>query len=378
MKKQQLDTFQAPNIFKPLYYPGFMGIFEGMLKAGESLFKDEMALDYNYLPKLMPFRETEQKKVALAIKPLLEGRNGKSLFLYGAPGIGKTAAVKHVLRDLENETDEVIPVYINCWKFNTTFQIIQEMCHWLDYKFTQNKNTDDLLKVVKNILNKKSCVLVFDEVDKLKEADFLYMVSEEITRKTIVLITNYKTWLTELDERIKSRVVPEMIEFQQYNEKETFEILKQRTSYAFVSNSWQDEAFKKIADKTSQLKDIRSGFFLMREAGLAAEERASRKIELKDVEKAIAKFDDFSFKDEEELKEDDESFMELIKNNTGMKIGDLFIKYQEKGGKLSYKSIQRKIKRLNDNGFITAKRVNEGKGSTTVIEYSVEKKLTDF
>ncbi|MEM3126647.1 MAG: AAA family ATPase [Candidatus Woesearchaeota archaeon] len=355
-----------------------MGLFEEMLKPGETLFKDEIALDYGYLPKLMPFRETEQRKVAFAIKPLLEGRNGKTLFIYGPPGIGKTAAIKHVLRDLENETDEVIPIYINCWKFNSTFQILQEMCHWVDYKFTQNKDKDELLKVVKNVLNKKSAVLVFDEVDKLNDVDFFYMIGEEIRRRTVILITNYKIWLTDLDERIRSRISPELIEFKQYNEKETYEILKQRREYAFMSNIWDEIAFKKIADKTSQLKDIRSGLFLMREAGLAAEERASKKIESRDVDLALKKFDDFSFKDEKELKEDDNAFLDLIKNNSGIKIGELFIKYQEAGGKLSYKSIQRKIKRLHDNGFITAKTINDGKGRTTIVEFSVEKKLTDF
>ena len=355
-----------------------MGIFDNMLKSGESLFKDEMALDYSYLPKLMPFREQEQKKVAFAIKPLLEERNGKNLFIFGAPGIGKTAAIKHILRDLENETDEVIPVYINCWKFNTTFQILQEMCYWLDYKFTQNKNTDELLKIVKNVLNKKSAVLIFDEVDKLNDVDFLYMISEEITRKTIILITNYKSWLIELDERVKSRISPELIEFKQYDEHETSEILKQRSNYAFVSGTWNDEAFKIITLKAAELKDIRTGLFLMREAGLSAEERASRKIEIIDVRKAVEKFDDFSYKDEEELKEDDTFFLELVRKNSGIKIGELFTKYQEAGGKLSYKSIQRKIKKLHENGFITAKRFNDGKGSTTIIEFSVEKKLTDY
>tara|TARA_Y100000031_G_C7923591_1_gene249403 strand:+ start:106 stop:396 length:291 start_codon:yes stop_codon:yes gene_type:complete len=76
-----------------------------MLHSDESLFKNELALDYSFLPKILPHREQQQRYIATIIKPLLEDRNGKNLFIYGAPGIGKTAAMKHVINELEEETD---------------------------------------------------------------------------------------------------------------------------------------------------------------------------------------------------------------------------------------------------------------------------------
>jgi cell division control protein 6 len=166
-----------------------MGLFNSMLKDNESLFKDEIALDYEYLPKILPYREKEQRQIAECIKPLLQKRNARNVFVYGAPGIGKTAATKHILRDLENETDEVIPIYINCWKKNTTYRIAYEICEFLECRFLQNKKTDELLKMARDILNKKSVVFVFDEVDKLEDFDFLYSILEDIYRKSIILIT---------------------------------------------------------------------------------------------------------------------------------------------------------------------------------------------
>ena len=38
-------------------------------------------------------------------------------------------------------------------------------------------------------------VFVFDEVDKLEDLDFLYTILEEIYKKTVLLITNYKEWI---------------------------------------------------------------------------------------------------------------------------------------------------------------------------------------
>src|SRR3989338_2379886 len=130
-----------------------MSIFNNVLKSDESLFVNEVALDYSYIPKLLPYRENQQKGIASSIKPLLVGKNGRNLFVFGAPGIGKTAAIKHVFRDLENETDECIPIYINCWQKNTTFKILLEVCDILGYKFTQNKKTEDLFKIAQSILN---------------------------------------------------------------------------------------------------------------------------------------------------------------------------------------------------------------------------------
>jgi len=165
-----------------------MSLFKDMLKADETLFRDEIALDYDFLPQLLPYRENEQFYLASCIKPLLQKRNGKNLLIHGPPGIGKTAATRFVLRDLENETDEVVPIYINCWKKNTTFKILMEVCNIINYRFTQNKRTDELMEEIKKILNKKSVVFVLDEIDKLEDLDFLYTILEEIYRKSIFLI----------------------------------------------------------------------------------------------------------------------------------------------------------------------------------------------
>jgi DNA polymerase III delta prime subunit len=93
-----------------------MALFKDILRADETLFKNEYALDYEFIPKLLPYREEQQKYIAKVIAPLLQKRDGRNLFIYGSPGIGKTAAIKWVLRDLEEETTEVHQIYINCWQ----------------------------------------------------------------------------------------------------------------------------------------------------------------------------------------------------------------------------------------------------------------------
>jgi cell division control protein 6 len=309
---------------------------------------------------------------------LLQGYNGRNLFVYGAPGIGKTTACKHVLRELENETEDIIPLYINCWKENTTYKIFYKICEELGFKFIQNQKTSDLFNMIKVKLNKKAVVFIFDEIDKLEELDFLYTILEDIYRKAIILITNYRDSYGEFDERIRSRLGPEFLCFRSYNEVEIAGILKQRRDFAFVQNCWDEEAFKEIVEKCLETKDLRIGLYLMRETGNIAEEKGHRQIGLIDVAEAIKKVEDFHIKPKEDLEEDVKIILELIKENSGKKIGEIYSTYLEMGGEISYKGFQRRITKLKEGKFITTDKVLGKDGNTTIINYSANKQLTEF
>lgn len=355
------------------------GLFKDILGSSETLFKNDLALDYSFQPKIVPYREDEQRLAAGCIKPLFQAKTGKNVFIFGQPGVGKTVACKHILQELEEETDEIIPIYINCWQRNTTYQIILEICDLMDFKFVQNKKTEELFRWIKQNLNKKSVVFVFDEADKLEDLDFLYMILEEIYRKAIILITNYKEWIADLDERINSRLMPEIIEFKPYNHDEVKGILKQRAEYAFYPNVLDNDSFELIAKKTSETQDIRIGLHLMKEAGLIAESKSSRKILPEHARQALSKLDEFSIKDQNELASDEKLIIDLVKNNSGKKIGDFFRMYQNSGGKLVYKSFQRKVEKLEKNKFIIVEKTAGGEeGNTTIIRHNSEKKLTEF
>ena len=359
-----------------------MGVFDGMLGAGESLFSNELSLDYSFIPKQIPYRENEQHHIASCIKPLFQQRTGRNLFLFGAPGIGKTAACRKVLQELEEQTEDIEPVYINCWQQNTTFKIFLAICGIIGYKFTQNKRGDELFLIIKQMLNKKSAVFVFDEIDKTEDFDFLYSILEEVYKKTVILITNEKDCMAQIDSRVRSRLIAEQLEFRAYSPEEVKGIIKERAKYAFVNGCWEKEALELAAAKTYESGDIRRGLYLLRESGLAAEERASKKITKQDVETAMNKLDEFKTKKIDDLDSESRFVLGIIKDNSEKKIGELFRIYQAAGGKAVYKTFQRRIAKLEKNRFIRTEKISGGAdGSTSIISYSEkegEKKLTDF
>ena len=357
-----------------------MGVFGNMLGADETLFKNAIALDYDYVPKIIPFREREQKQIAACIKPLFMKRNGRNVFVHGPPGVGKSVAIKKILDEIDETTDEIIPLYINCWKKNTSYKVFSEICRLLDYKFIHNKNTDELFDVVKRMLNPKASVLVFDEIDRAEETDFLYYILEEIFLKSIVLVTNYRETVVSFDSRIKSRLLPEIIEFKPYSLSETKEILVQRSEYAYYPGVISEEAIGRISEASHKIGDIRIGLFLLRESGNNAEARSARKVEPGDVELAVSKLDKFSIKSFDVLDSEERKIYELIMANPETKIGELFRLYQNKGGKGVYKTFQRKIEKLEKNRFIAVDKIDGGaEGRTTIIKPNeLDKRLTEF
>jgi len=361
-----------------------MDLFKDILKEGETLFKNSVALDFDYTPKKFMYREKEQGLMAACIKPLLQKKSGRNLIITGKPGIGKTLACKKVLEALEqeelpSEAEEVSTFYINCWKRNTSYKIMLELCEKIGYKFTQSKNTEDLFNILKAALNKKNCVFVFDEIDKTEDFDFLYMILEEVYRKSIFLITNNREFGLNLDKRIKSRLIPEIINFQPYNLNEMDGILRQRMEYAFFDNVWQEDAFQELVKKTYVLGDVRPGLFLMKHSGEIAESSSSKKIVKEHVEKSLEKLDFFFIKSSDALEDENKFIFSLIKKENDIKIGELYDIYCSEGGKSSYKTFQRKIKELKENKFIDVKKIDGGAdGSTSIISRNKTKKITDF
>jgi len=352
-------------------------LFKDMLKDSESLFKNPIALDYDYQPKLIPYRDNEQHYIASCIKPLLQDRNGKNIFIFGKPGIGKTVATKHVLQDLEENHDEIQQVYINCWKKDTPYKVILDICEQIGYKWIQQKKTDELFQKVKEILNKTSTIFVLDEADKLQDTSIIYSIVEDIYKKTILLITNEKDWIDTVDKRLLSRLVPELLEFKPYNKEETKEILKQRAQYTFNQNIFEEKAFNQIAEETFRLQDIRTGLFLLKESALIAENKSLKKIRLEHSEEAIKKLATFTSKDEKDLQEDEKQILELIKGNSGKSIKDLYGIYSLNNN-LAYRTFQKKIKQLEIAKQVTLKDHKDGWGYYKTVEFGSLKTLDNY
>lgn len=353
-----------------------MPLFKDMLDDKESLFLNPIALDYDYIPPVIKFRENQQHHIATCIKPLFENRNGRNLFITGAPGIGKTLAARYVIKELEEETSDINTIYINCWKMNTPYKIALELCRLIEYTFTHNKTTEELFQFICAALNKKPSVICLDEIDKLQDFKALYTLLEDIRRKTIILISNEKELLCKLDQRIKSRLNPELLEFKPYNLNETYEILKQRAEYAFPPNVLEKEGLELISQKAYTFKDIRTGLYLMKEAAELAESKSLRKIMLQQVKEAVNKLTDFKLKKKDSLTQEQNKLLDLIKEHPNKSAAEL---HRLLGLEESYKNFRRKLDLLEKANLIEIEEaMDSGGGKTNRINLRTIRTLAEF
>ncbi len=259
-----------------------------LLKDEESLFTSPGILDIEYLPRLMPYREEQQKYMADCIKRLPS--LGTNVLIHGPPGIGKTACLRWVFRELRDAEDSaIVPVLINCWQDTDLQKMVLSLCRQFGIN-TAYRSPDELKSVVMHRLrSQKAVALAFDEIDRIHDQTFLYHFLEELPHKSIFMVSTKKDWLASLDTRVRSRLMPEMLEFEPYDMEQTKGILVERKKHAFVPGVWEDDAFEIVAAKCFGRGDIRTGLAMMKASGLAAERDASRRITAEHVKESIRK-----------------------------------------------------------------------------------------
>ena len=359
-----------------------MGSFN-FLSHNQTIFSNSDALDTDFVPKILPHREDQQRAIAESIAPLLKDRSGPSLILQGPAGVGKSVSSKRVLMDLD-ELDEAIDiskVYVNCWKANTTYKVMTEIANQIGFKFTHNLKTNEIInKIIEKLEKRKGVVIILDEADKADDYDFLYHILENITRKTLILITNDESWSNKIDFRIASRLTPEVINYKEYSENEIFDILRERIKYAFYQNVWSEELIEKVASNSSKFKDIRIAIKLIKKVGEIAENESSNKIEIEHINKAISKIPNFKIKSSEDFNDTENFVKKICEDNSGKTTGELFSIYLDRGGKKSEKTFKRVLDTLEKKRVITQKMTSQGfRGRSSIIEYnSIERKITDY
>lgn len=144
---------------------------------------------------------------------------------------------------------------------------------------------------MKTLRTKKAVVLAFDEIDRMQDQSFLYHFIEELPHKSIFMVSTRRDWLAHLDSRVRSRLMPEVMELKPYDLEQTRGILKERKDHAFVPGVWESDAFEMVVSRCFEKDDIRTGLALLKAGGLAAEGEASRKITKEHLSKAIGKLE---------------------------------------------------------------------------------------
>jgi len=339
------------------------------------LFKDESVFDYEYVPAQVLHRETELNVMRSAIKPLIQGRKGGNLFIYGPSGVGKTLSSVYVLNKLREEVSGVKPLFVNCWKTQGGHASFLELARQLMIPLPSKGLSTEFIrdKVFNKLRNFKGVVIVLDEVDKSEDQGFIYSLVEELGSKaSLFLVTNERGFITRLDARIRSRLCLEDLEFRAYSLDQVKEILMERARYGFVPGVIKEELVDMISETVFEKGDVRIGLFLLRKAGRLAEKSASRVITESHVKEALDSLNDFK-EEVTPLSSVEREVLNLIKKREGEITGFYYKEYRVKYKPVSKRYFTKVVNELVSKGFVKAKETNTGfRGRSRVLTLNKE------
>jgi len=262
--------------------------FEELLRK-PTLFKDESKLDINFIPEKLPHREKElsllsQLFLALITNPYSISRK---ILITGRTGIGKTVTVKSFGEMLENagkKRDVSIKyIHVNCRKERTSYKVLIKLVRSLNKSFPKRGySPQDLLEVIIEYLNTQNThlLIVLDELSYLinNNEDLIYFLTRlnddsksSIQRVSIIGIVRDISCLSNLDSSTLSTLQRNIIKFNNYTNKQIFDILRYRAKISLKENVISDKIISLIAEIVSKNGDIRYGLNLLWRACKIAE-----------------------------------------------------------------------------------------------------------
>jgi len=249
-----------------------------------TIIRDPEILGEDYVPPNIPGRDPQLKELTLCLRPALKKKKPINAWLYGKPGTGKTALARYVLRQLESDT-AVCGTYINCWEYNTLYAVIDKIIRDLRILLAEKLSTAFKLERFEKHLRNEPFVIVLDEIDQPppKERNAIIYNLCSIGSVGLICICNSRYFLFSLDERIKSRMNAQQIEFQPYSLKDLVFILEQRAEFGLVPDTWTKKILEQIADLSEG--DARVAIQTLKNAAQFAEADNSKAIKEEHVKK---------------------------------------------------------------------------------------------
>ena len=345
------------------------------MRSYATVFRNENALMYDYIPENFPFREGQIELIANIIKGIEKGKY-KNMLLYGPHGTGKTGITKFFFRELKYST-RIVPIYFNCYYDHKKSKIYHEINKRIGNIFPPSGISNEIMfdSMISTIKAKKIIPLIaLDEVDQLcifgdKEILYqflrVYEKEEGVRIGMIMIINDIKSFLPGLDHSIKGVMNTEEIVFPQYSLFEIKEILKRRSRIAFHSDAIGNDVMDVVSEYVyEQGGDIRLGLDILRNAGYVADKDGKSRISVEIIEKILSPHKMINYVIER-LDDYEKKLIDVIKsidNPTTGKVYEILVNEID----ISYATFCKMIRKLENLRIIDTKLI-EKRGKTREI-----------
>ena len=355
---------------------------DDILMHDETIFRDIRVFNPNYVPDKFLHRDSQMDALALCLRPALKGGKPINAVVVGSCATGKTTAIKKIFERVEEYSDRILCVYVNCQLYTTRFNIFSQIYQKV-FGISPPDTGIPFTRIYRKIMkylhdNDKALVVALDDVNYLfhsKNANKLFYdilrAHEEFegVRTGLFAIISDIEFRYLLDKNVNSIFIPQEIIFNPYNFDETRSILIERTKAGFYPDVISEELIDQIAYKTMSIGDLRVGIDLLGLVGNIAEAEASKTIEKTHLEAAVKNTNSISLKNTvNNLSENERTLLKIILEiDDDCVAGNL---YELLNGikKLSYASFDRLLNKLEFLRLVDIKFTGKGmKGNSRII-----------
>lgn len=243
---------------------------DGAILVNDDIFDDV------FVPERLIGREGHLKEIARCLAPVMSGKRATHVFIHGPPGVGKTLVCKKILRDHFPGNY----AYVNVWSKRTEHKIIKTILEHAGILVDDRESTSELEKRLKSLDRKM--IICLDESDHLKDDGILYSLASNA--HGLILISNDSQSLSTIDDRIRSRILMNEIEFKPYTRDEILSILHERVSCGLRPGTVDANLLSIVAGMCNG--DARIGLQVLKMAAREAETKTMEKITIEEVKKA--------------------------------------------------------------------------------------------
>ena len=358
---------------------------DDVLSWDESVFRNERVFEIDWVPETFKHRDTQLQSLQYALKPAVRGARPLNGIIRGPPGTGKTTAIEKLFDEL-NPREGVRAVRVNCQVNSTRYAVFSRLFE-ATFEYEPPSSGVSFKKLFGQVADRlideeEVLVVALDDVNYLfyegEADDTLYSLlrahETHPGAKIGVLLVSSDLGLElieQLDSRVQSVFRPEEIYFPVYDVPEIVDILNERVNRGFHEGVADATVIDRVAELTADDGDLRVGIDLLRRAGLNAELRASRSVELEDVEQAYEQSKHVQLSHKLQGVSDSEAaLIRSIADNEGGRAGEVYEDFEERTG-LGYTRYSELINKLDQLGVITAEYTSlDGRGRSRELSLS--------
>jgi len=367
-----------------------MGVFDSM--AGKSVFKDQSKLAFDYVPKSLPHRDEQLKRLFTLFRPVVDSNMSQTAFLTGSVGTGKTAMAKYFSKEFQKYAStkgkKLEFVVVNCRQRSTEDSALLKVLNHFQPNFPDRGfSIPEKLESLRKSLKKEGChlIVILDEADVLlkKKTDLVYNFTRfdedhmQGEHALSLMLISTRSVFDLMDSASASTFRrTNTVEFSNYGKRELYDILNNRLPLAFKPAAVRDDSVELMADISSEFGDARFAIEMLWKSGLIADMKGSGEVVPEHVRGAKAEI--YSVVTESKLNELDSqkklallAVARTLKDEAYVTTGDVEKNYAVACEEYDlptrgHTQFWKYLKELDALGLISAK-AKSGKGGTTTL-----------